>query len=251
MLIQAVLWGTVSYVSFLWIFEFWITGDPRGRAVRVIRVFCRICVFASPMILLLHRNPAWQLGMYSSEVNFTGAGVIAFVAAGAIASCMWVAESRVLWLTQGRGLSDPLSTVQRYFVLRQKVQLLLFLLSLVLVMGIVGVLIRRMCAQSFNGNHAYPAEAVVLEGLVYTFLIALAYVPVHTTFNTIGTRIREAAVSYPRPSSIVGIETWSKQLTELDDILKLRIEEWKTIGPGFPILAPFLISLLSGLINKH
>ncbi|HZD95138.1 MAG TPA: hypothetical protein VE133_12840, partial [Candidatus Sulfotelmatobacter sp.] len=80
---------------------------------------------------------------------------------------------------------------------------------------------------------------------------ALAYAPVHAAFNTIGVKLRETLVpATPDNDTLEGIQKWAKASNELSELLQISIYDWKSFGPGFPILAPFLLSLLSGLVRR-
>jgi hypothetical protein len=170
---------------------------------------------------------------------------LGYAAVGSAVVVMWVLENRVGSLdTAQSDIAVPL----RYLELRQKLQALLSMSSLVLVFGIVGLTTRRSFV-ALSPKNFFP-QPIILEGFEYTVLLALAYAPVHAAFNSVGARIRDCLVPAPGTNDVKALEEWSRASNKLGDLLQLKVYDWKTFGPVFPILAPFLLGLLSDFV-KH
>ena len=136
-----------------------------------------------------------------------------------------------------------------YLELRHKLQVLLSMASLILAAGVLGLMTRRAFLKPISPDSFFPAS-IVMEGFEYTILLALAYAPVHAAFNTVGAKLRESLVPpAPANDSIEAIQSWAGLSNSLGELLQISIYDWKSFGPGFPILAPFLLGLLSNLLK--
>lgn len=109
---------------------------------------------------------------------------------------------------------------------------------------------RRAFLQPISPD-SFFSGSIVLEGFEYTVLLALAYAPVHAAFNTVGIKLRKSLIpATPTNDSTEALQSWASLSNNLGELLQISVYDWKSFGPGFPILAPFLLSLLSGLIKR-
>jgi hypothetical protein len=242
---QAVVWGVAFYVSSRWLVGLWRSGAHEGRAWRVLTIAIRFVAFGFGLWFFLTPVRHWDLGCFSRHVTAHDSGALGYLAVGSAVVVMWVLENRVSVADLERA---DLGTVRQYLALRQKLQTLLSISSLVLAFGVVGLIARRAFVELASGQKLYP-QSVMLEGFEYTILLGLAYAPVHASFNAAGVRIRNTLVPLPAKGNVAGLQEWSRLSNDLSDLLQIRLYDWKTFGPGIPILAPFLLGLLSTLFK--
>lgn len=243
---QAIIWGAVACVSLRWLGDLWMTGEPGGRWRRVVTVVFRSLLFGFGLWFFLTPAPKWHLGCFSGHISVRASGVLAYVAVGFAAIVMWVLENRVCSLP----LEKPtLATTRRYVELRHRLQILLLMSSVILAFGVIGLIARRTFLQEISPDSFFP-NSIVLEGFEYTLLLALAYAPVHAAFNTVGAKLRDGLMPVPESDGVDAIQQWAKFSNELGDLMQIQIYDWKSFGPGIPILAPFLLGLISDLLKK-
>ncbi len=246
-LTQAIGWGVVAYISLRWLIGLWRTGEATGRGKRVGQIAIRSLMFGTGLWFFLTPPPSWEMGCFSGHVNVEASGVLAYVAVGLATIVMWILENRVCALPD---VAREPSVIIQYLELRHKLQVLLSMASLILASGVLGLMTRRAFLQPISPRSFFPSS-IVMEGFEYTILLALAYAPVHAAFNAVGTRLRETLIPpLPAGSGAEAIQSWAKVSNDLGELLQISIYDWKTFGPGFPILAPFLLGLLSNLA-KH
>lgn len=248
-LAQAVVWGTVASVALRELLDLWSTagGACRWRRRVTGAVAVRALLFGAGLgflLLFLTRFPQWELGCFKGHLRMEMAGLPAYLAAGLAAIIMWLLEKRICILN----MRNRRAATQLYLKLRQELQKSLLMASLVLVFGVIGLVTRRTFLQELSPNSFFP-NSIVLEGLEYTLLLALAYAPVHAAFNSVGATLLEMLVPLPAGDRPEDIQDWIKRSNDFGDLMQIRVYDWKSFGPGFPILAPFLMSLLASLLK--
>jgi len=251
-LAQAVVWGVVASVALRWLFHLWLyTRETAGRLRRKITVaiLLRVILFGGSLwffLWFLTPLPDWELGCFKGHIDVKLAGLPAYLAAGLAATTMWVLEKRVYSLKAEQG---QFATTRNYLELRHKLQILLLMASVVLAFGVIGLITRRTFLQGISPESFFP-NSIVLESFEYTLLLALAYAPVHAAFNSVGTQLRDALIPAPSDDSPETVQEWVKRFNAISDLMQIQVYDWKSFGPGFPILAPFLVGLLSDLLKK-
>lgn len=243
---QAVVWGAVFYIAMRWLVGLWRTGEREGRWGRVLKVAFRFLAFTFGLWFFLTPAHAWDLGCFSAHVTAHDSGALGYLSVGAAVVVMWVLENRVGALGAEKA---HLGAVRQYLELRQKLQTLLAMSSFVLAFGVIALIARRTFIELISSQNIYP-QSVMLEGFEYTILLGLAYAPVHASFNAVGVQLRNALVPLPAKGDVSGLQEWSRLSSDLSDLLQIRLYDWKTFGPGIPILAPFLLGLLSTLFKN-
>ncbi len=244
-LAQAIIWGVVTYTSIRYLIGLWPTGEPAARWRRVVNVVFRSMMFSLGLWFFLEPAPRWDFGCFSQHMNVRGAGALAYVAVGSATIVMWVLEDRVGNLAVTR---PDLEVTLKYLELRQKLQTLLSLASLILTFGIIGLVTRRAFIDI--SHRSFYEQPITLEGFEYTILLGLAYAPVHAAFNSVGKNIRDGLMPRPSKDSVTAVQEWSRLSNELGDLMQIGLYDWKSLGPIFPILAPFLLGLLSAFARR-
>jgi hypothetical protein len=243
-LAQAAVWGAVFHTSIRWLIELWRAGEPQGRKWRVLKVSIRFLIFACGLWFVLTPESPWVLDCFSKNVTVHGSAGLGYLAVGSAVVVMWILENRINALD----VEQHATVVRQYIELRQKLQTLLSMSSLVLAFGIIGLVSRRTFLELISQGNLYP-QSIMLEGFQYSILLGLAYAPVHASFNVVGTKIRNVLAPPPARGNATGLQEWSRLSNDLSDLLQIRMYDWKTFGPGIPILAPFLLGLLSTLFK--
>jgi hypothetical protein len=247
-LAETIAGAATAYVSVKWLVELWGTGDREGRLKRIIALALRIGFYTLIVIFISPADMASKLTVYGGRVSLYGAGVLPIVFVGVIASTMWVVQSRAKALDVATLNRELLVS---YTGLRNKLQVLLTFASLLLAAGVASMLVRRGVVASCCPTQLFSKNLILLRGMEFSFLLALAYVPVHATMSDIGRRIRDTSLAKIYVSDGESLQTWAKRSSDLDDALQLKLNEWKSLGPGFAIFAPVLIGLLSHIAETH
>jgi hypothetical protein len=241
---QAAVWGAVFFASIRCGAAVWDEGESRRRQ-RAVPIICRVLIFALGLWFFLDPAPLWDLGCFSAHINARGSAAAGYFAVGAAAVVMWMLENRVSDLDP----AEPgLEVALKYLEWRRKLQTLLSMSSLVLVFGIFGLITRRSFV-ALSPKSFFP-QPIILEGFEYTVLLALAYAPVHAAFNSVGTRIRNSLAPRPLQDDVAALLKWSRLSNKLGDLMQIKLYDWKSFGPVFPILAPFILGVLSDLAKE-
>jgi hypothetical protein len=238
---QAAVWGAVFFASIRCGAAVWQEGESRRRQ-RAVAIIFRVLIFGLGLKLFLDPAPRWDLGCFSAHISARGSAAAGYFAVGAAAVVMWMLENRVGDLNPAQ---PGLEVALKYLEWRQKLQTLLSMSSLVLVFGIFGLIARRSFV-ALSSKSFFP-QPIILEGFEYTVLLALAYAPVHAAFNSMGTRIRDSLAPRPLQDDAAALLKWSRLSNKLGDLMQIKLYDWKSFGPVFPILAPFILGLLSDL----
>lgn len=245
---QAIVWGAVFYISTRRIIDLWGTGERTGRSWRVFKVIFRLLAFGFGLWFFLTPTHAWDLGgCFSEHVTVAGAPALGYIAVGSSVLAMWILGNRVSTLDVESGC---LIVARQYLVFRKHLQSLLSMSSMILVFGVIGLLTRKSFFESVSRQRLFYPHSILLEGFEYTLLLALAYAPVHAAFNLIGIKIRNALIPNSAKEDGSDFQQWWRFSQDLDDLLQIKIDDWRTLGPSFSILAPFLLGLVSTLVKK-
>lgn len=169
-----------------------------------------------------------------------------------LALLVTLVASMAIWLIRGRaealGRSPAItrSELQTYLRLRVDLERLLGFLGAVIGLAVLGSAELRHVYLSLP-NHKktdFPPEAVILYGVVLSFLVALIYLPTFATLQRTGARIRDSAEGLPEPGDPM-LEARLAKRKALDELLKLQISASASFRAGVAILSPILASLTS------
>jgi hypothetical protein len=155
-----------------------------------------------------------------------------------------------MWLIRGRAeaLAEKDSfvkaDVEKYLTLRTDLEWLLVFLGGVIGLAVLSSAALRHLALIYDQTIDFPAESVVLYGLVLSLLVALTYVPTFTTLHGVGQRIRDSAAPLPGPEDTEIDRKVAKRKT-LDELLGLKVSASASFRAGVAILSPLLGALTS------
>jgi hypothetical protein len=89
----------------------------------------------------------------------------------------------------------------------------------------------------------FPSQAVIVYGLIFTFLLILIYVPTYITLTNVGRELRDAKY----PLEIDTLEATMKNRKMLDDLLQTNMGITENLKNGIFTLSPLVSGLLASL----
>lgn len=144
--------------------------------------------------------------------------------------------------------------VQQFLELRESMQHFLFLAGafIFLAMLSVGALRNAILAQDPDDEAlaaSFPPEYVLLFGVYFSLLLALAYTPVYAGYLQVGGRMRDALVSPTPPAvGVAELKTWQDERADLESVLHLDVGVGESFRAGVVVFAPLAGSLVSLLL---
>jgi hypothetical protein len=160
--------------------------------------------------------------------------------------------SMAIWLIRGRaealGRSPAITRreLRTYLRLRAGLERLPGFLGAVIGLGALGSAELQRVYVSLPGHDKadFPPEGVILDGMVLSFLVALACLPAFATLQRAGARIRDSAEGLPEPGDpLLGARLAKRKA--LGELLKLQFSARASFRAGVAILSPLLASLTS------
>lgn len=177
---------------------------------------------------------------------------VRFLTAGALIMALLASTS--IWLIRARverlaGASATRDTLDTYCRLRRELDLLLGFLGGVIGLAVLGSALLRKILLLYAeepGVEAvlFPAESVILYGLVLSFVLALVYVPTYATFHRVGITLRNASAPFPEPDDL---EEGLKRRDALDELLGLRLSTTASFRIATALLSPLIGSVVGVL----
>jgi hypothetical protein len=243
---QAILCGAAVHSALGAAVYMSLSGDRRGRGRRVLVIVLRLAALAVAMFLVMHFDDVRHIPCGGTVLNVWGTGVISFVAAALCAVAMWMVEARLSTMSFA-AVDEPL--VARFTAARQRLQLLLSLSSGVLVFGVAGILVRQTTLTA-TGVPGMPAPQVLVEAIEYSLLLFLAYAPAHVAVNHAAHALRAAVFPPTAERTGKAILEWLENTGKADAALLVTWHDWKTLGPGFAVLAPLILGMAAHLLEK-
>ncbi len=155
---------------------------------------------------------------------------------------IWLIRDRLRALASAKPTAQ---TLRVYLRMRADLEWLLIYLVAVITVSLLGLAARRQFIVDL-GQQALPppASAIVLNGLLLSLLVALAYVPTFATLQQTGAALRESIEPLPDPSD----ERFENRLAKrqaIDKLLGLSVSASLSFRVAVTILSPLLGSLLS------
>lgn len=245
MLVQALMSGALSY-SAVW--YMWVSAPPgcptwRWRGWQALAF--RALLFGCALAIWLPSDPEWRLGEFASIIRVKFGSIPPVFAATVAVLAMWTLEMRCRETTAAGGSRDlAVFTWQK-----QGIRKALSTASGILVFGVISIYVRRSLVLEFPPNF-FAKPQIVLEAFAYTVMIGLAYIPAHLAVNQAANKIRDSLLPAPQAWQSTSVLDHQKTSDGLDEMLQIRLNDWKSLGPGFAILAPTLLSLVAGLAGK-
>lgn len=169
------------------------------------------------------------------------------LAAGLATMAMWSIEQHVKEI----GGINPLREMAQFLWLRQGIQLMLSLSSAILVFGVANLFARRAVVQSLAPENFLSEEQIMLQAFLYTVMIGLSYIPAYLAVNRAAAKLRDAILPAPTDASTAALLERQRASSAIDETLQIRLHDWKSLGPGFAILAPVMVGLATNIVTKH
>ena len=161
-----------------------------------------------------------------------------------------------IWLIRGKleriaEQGAARQTLQTYLGLRSELERLLGVLGIIIGMAVLASAALRGIELDYADLHPeknieFPAENVILYGLVLSLVLALVYLPTYATLQQTGSKLRDAIAPFPGREDF---EEGMARRRTLDELLGLRLSATASFRAGVAILSPLIGSVL-GLLPK-
>ena len=256
---------------------FWRT---RRRALRLrpgdyVSIFVAVAALALPSFVLLSVLAGVQRGPLSFEdlpesdqfplthhkTKILLIVSIALLISAAAIMCMWAIAIAMNRLRPGRpGQPKPQSTdLKKFLGLRRDLGALLGLNGLLIGLGTLSAGALRNAVLAANSepyvdSHPdekleFASEYVVVYGLFFTGLLAIAFVPGFLAMRSAGARLRDAAIDLPAPSDPDFDEAIAKRKA-LDVLLETNLSATASFKAAVVIFTPLAGSLLALVLPR-
>lgn len=171
-----------------------------------------------------------------------------FAAALPLAINIWLIQAAI---ADGAWDIPAVGEIQTYIGVREQLQTRLTLFGVLLSLLILAAAAMRSLAIATQATSAeqYPTIFLLAMGAYYTLLVALIYYPAHYTLTAAGNRLLDACFPLPAPGSDGWSSTVSKRKT-LEDMLELKVSPEQRFVTSVTLLAPFLSSIFTLLIQS-
>jgi hypothetical protein len=139
--------------------------------------------------------------------------------------------------------------VRAFLALRGHLDRLLVIVAAIVAGAILGATVLRNAVLKEGDLKAtdYPAEYVLVYGVFYSALIAVAYVPVQRRLREVGRRFRDATLGLESPTEW---SAWLERRNALDRALALDVATPSALRSGLAILSPLISTGVGLLIGK-
>jgi hypothetical protein len=91
----------------------------------------------------------------------------------------------------------------------------------------------------------FPAQSIIVYGLIFTLLLILIYVPTYVTLSDVGRELRDTKY----PLNIDNLEETIKKRKVLDDLLQTNIGITENLKNGIFTLSPLVSGLVASLLR--
>lgn len=161
-----------------------------------------------------------------------------------------------IWLLQAaiadRSWEAPSAgDIRTHIGLREQLQQRLTLLGALLSLLILATAALRSFALAVEATSAaqYPTTFLLALGAFNTMLVAMIYYPAHYTLTAAGKSLLDACFPLPAPDA----DAWSSAVARrstLEDMLELKVSPEQRFITSVTLLAPFLSSILTLLVQS-
>lgn len=241
-LVGSALAGAIAAFAIQRIVDLWRTGVREARLTRVVVIVGKSVLFGGALGVFLPPPPRWHMGTFGDRIRLGESGLPFYMAIGAVMVALWAIEFRVSTLSSEHVGGDE---IRQFVWLRACAQSLFSMASIILVCGVLHVGARQELVRVLDKRNLIGPGSLIFEGLLYTLLLAFAYIPIHARFNSVGQRILDRVMQPVRLEGAVELQNWAKIKADTESLLQLRSYEWKAFGPGLAVMAPFVTGLLS------
>jgi hypothetical protein len=177
---------------------------------------------------------------------------LALIVALLASMSIWLIRSRAETLQGAQPINKH--TLDTFSRMRSDLERLLGFLGLVIGLAVlasaalrhVALLADEKAAFALPGNKKvdFPADTVVLYGLVLSLILALVYLPSYLTLQQTGQRLRDRIQPLPEPDD-PQFEAHLAKRKAIDELLGLQVSASASFRAGVFILTPLLGSLTS------
>jgi hypothetical protein len=206
------------------------------------------------LFMLLQIVGEGVINMQSLPVQYAAEKLLVVEIVGFFAGALPLAVS--IWLLQAaiadRSWDTPSTgDIRTHIGLREQLQQRLTLLGALLSLLILATAALRSFALAAEATSAaqYPTTFLLAMGAFNTMLVAMIYYPAHHTLTAAGNSLLDACFPLPAPNSDGWSSTVARRKT-LEDLLELKVSPQQRFATSVALLAPFLSSILSLLVQS-
>lgn len=136
-------------------------------------------------------------------------------------------------------------SINRYYVLHQLQMRFLFLIGLLVSLGSVATfLMHKMHLEVFGEHQPFINEqSVASEGMFYTFILAIFFIPARRELHRFGQRIIDREFGL-RPPDGTNWQTWMAEREAMETSLGLKTDWKERLKWAIPVFAPLVSSIL-------
>jgi hypothetical protein len=138
-------------------------------------------------------------------------------------------------------------TLTHFLQLRDELNVLLAIVGAIVGLGTLATGALRNAVVAVGVR--FPSQYVLIFGLYYSALIALAYAPSYVAMRAAGEAIRERSAPLVSPLDPTFADVVAKRKT-LDELMQLNLSATSSFKAGVAILTPLAGSLVALLIGK-
>ena len=258
LLFQAGLWAVALLFGCFAIFHLWTKSAPTGYGWVASGFALASLIWLGYQEHQYHRGdeeklfsirdgalPGWPSVKTKQIPRFAGIGIL--VAVVQLAGLMFVGGA----LNRLAQSTEPVTVrIDSFNELRSFSEMFLLATSMILTAGVIGTELRRRTANAVNmtdlRKEIFPREYVILFGLTYTALLAIAYVPINFTLMGVGEKIVMSATQ----SEAYNLKPWLELRKAVTDSLGLTATGILPSG-AFAVLSPLLGGIFAGLLGKE
>ena len=195
------------------------------------------------------------ISMKPLPLEYADAKILVIQTVGFLASALPLALA--IWLTQSsirdtfRNLEPKEHIIETYISFRDYLQQFLVALGALLSLFVLQSAAFRASALASGATtpDEYPAVYVLVIGAYNTLLLAIIYFPAYLVLVSAGRRILDSYFPLLSPDS----EGWANESAarkQLEDLLELKVTGAQRFLRSITLIAPFVSSILSSLLNK-
>ncbi len=243
---QTMLW-TVALAPLLTTFRrHWRAREPQSLRREVIPSAVILASFVAALVILPRAGGKLPEIIPHHHLKIDILTAVALVVALVAATSIWLIRGRAEAL--GRKKTFAKNDLNSYLGLRSDLDGLLAFLGAVIGLAVLASAALRHLSLLYDETIDFPAESVVLYGLVLSLLVAFIYLPTFLTVQRAGEHIRNSVQDLPAPDDTELDSKLARRKT-LDELLGLQVSASGSFRVGVAILSP-LLGALTSLLPK-
>jgi hypothetical protein len=233
-----------SLLMYGWFRQLWPHVTNRG-----LHIWAYVTVLAVVLVVTLavQKWPFEKVGPYSLKLQWLFNSVERCVAFAAVLGMWLVAVATLGASAEPRTLQSQLE-----FLLERRNDMNQFLMiaGIILGLGTVGIAALRKAVNTEGQPESFKSEYVILYGTLFSFLLALAYLPVHRVFVELGSALLYGLPPLEGAGGVDALSKWLSNRQAVEDALLLKSGVLAGIAGSLSIVTPFFSGVISELLGR-